>query len=301
MYFSHVKWFVDPHPDPTQNLKVNELLIIILAISAGLTVLWWLNNFIKQRGWDKSLVPKLWQHVPDIVRLSTAAILLMNFFKDILVAPNFDINHSGSSFLSISLATVGVMLLIGIFSRFTAALLAGLYVYGIFIFGLADMLDHLEYIGLATYIFIAGGGQWTLEKRWLKQKQDDDTQLLAARHLQLWTGLAVVAAALSEKIMAVPLAQDFLATHHWNLLSGFGVDDRTFILIAGTMELLVGLSLILGWAMRVTTLALLGLMATTAVILGLNEVTGHLFAIPLLASVWIVKPSKSKPSTASSA
>ena len=63
--------------------------------------------------------------------------------------------------------------------------------------------------------------------------------------------------------------------------------DRNFIIVAGMVELLVGLTLVLNIAPRLTTAIVAGLMTMTAILLGVDEIFGHLFVLSLVAVVWL--------------
>ena len=118
--------------------------------------------------------------------------------------------------------------------------------------------------------------------------------------LRTFTGLALVILAFSEKLLNMNLANDFLVHYeNWNFLASFGMDNRNFIIMTGIIELLLGLSLILNKAVRLSTLALLLTMIATALLLGIDEVIGHLFAVGLVFAVWVgpnINFSLKKPS-----
>lgn len=297
MDFAHVKWFVETTGGSPSGAELSgsELGLALLAVGLGLYVLRWLHQQIEAAGLNRLTAARLWPLVPTIVRVSTGALLLLNSFNGHVIAPNFTPTSGLAQGLSIGFVAIGLALLIGAFTRLAAGLLLAGYLAAFAQFGLVDLLDHLEYVGLSLYIMTAGAGPWSVDRAFgLDPKPTDARQTSAARQLQIWTGLAVVVLALSEKILAVGLAGQFLQVHDWNFLSPFSIGNRTFIVAAGTMELLVGLSFILGWAMRLTTLALLSLMTVTAVLLGLQEIIGHLFAVALVASVWITRPATAK-------
>jgi uncharacterized membrane protein YphA (DoxX/SURF4 family) len=100
--------------------------------------------------------------------------------------------------------------------------------------------------------------------------------------------------AFSEKLFNVPAAQDFLNQHSWNLASFAGVSDRHFIIIAGSIELLLGLALILHKVPRLIVLVTLVTMTATALALGIEEVYGHLFAVGIVVATLVndTKPAK---------
>jgi hypothetical protein len=115
--------------------------------------------------------------------------------------------------------------------------------------------------------------------------------------LRIFVGFGLMALALSEKLIGVGLSTDFLQHHNWNFLQPIGVSDRLFIIISGITEFVVGLTLVLNIAPRLTTAIVALLMTITAFLLGVDEVFGHLFALSLVAVVWLGRELPQKQQT----
>jgi hypothetical protein len=77
----------------------------------------------------------------------------------------------------------------------------------------------------------------------------------------------------------------FLADHHFNFLPyiGMPIDDTKFLLIAGTVELVVGLMLIAGAYVRLVILITLIPFNLTLPFMGWRELVGHLPTYGILA------------------
>lgn len=291
---AHVKWFTSEDSLPTvEALTFNEYVGILLFAGIGLWVLklvdqWLVKNKV-HKAIDKKLKP-LSKYVPDIVRYTTATLLLLNAWYSYVLAPN--IVYTGNDvevYIGAGFVLAAAMLLLGgVLIRPAAILMLLAYISTYFLDSPLDAFDHLEYVGIALYLFFVG------ETKSLIKGLDTVTPSklkpyvkLAPRLLCIFVGAGLIVLAFSEKIFALDVAQDFLNNYNWNFLESAGLSDRMFILMAGSMELLVGLSLIFNIGTRLTTLALLIIMLITGALLGFEEVLGHLFAVGVVAVIWI--------------
>jgi hypothetical protein len=100
-------------------------------------------------------------------------------------------------------------------------------------------------------------------------------------------GAALVVLSFSEKLAGIGIAEQFLEDHQWNLLRFVGVSDRSFIIIIGAIELMLGVALIVNFAPRLILLIILATMIQTALLLGIEEVYGHLFAVGIFVAIWV--------------
>ncbi len=89
-------------------------------------------------------------------------------------------------------------------------------------------------------------------------------------------GLGLIALALSEKLLHPQLAMDLLQhAHALNPMLHFGVSNPMFVLVTGLVELLLGITIFMGWFPRAAVLILLGIFAGTTTIFGMEEFMGH--------------------------
>jgi uncharacterized membrane protein YphA (DoxX/SURF4 family) len=182
------------------------------------------------------------------------------------------------------MAACGVLFIIGFKVRVAAAVLLAAYAFALLVVQpFIDILDHVEYVGIGLYLLLGS------HKPYLKWADKTPWQMLLAPEalLRIFVGIGLMVLAVSEKLVGIDLSSDFLAHHSWNFLSGLGVDDRTFIIASGIIEFLVGFTLVLNIAPRLTTAIVAILMTITAILLGVEEVFGHLFALSLVAVVWL--------------
>jgi uncharacterized membrane protein YphA (DoxX/SURF4 family) len=290
MLFAHVKWFVSESGAPS--LTTLEAAVAGIVVILGLIILWYVDRFTGSMRWTRVEPRTAWRWLPWLVRVSTGVMLLFNTRGGVLFAPNFSAG-AGSQVLSWLFTVAGVLLIFGLFTRLTGGLLIIGWLAGFGLFPALDMFDHLEYVGVGLFLISVGGGVWSLDDRVRLLKLPSKRQVSdSAQTLQIWIGVALVALALSEKLLAPELSEAFLGHHSWNLLHYLGVSNRWFVVIAGSIELVVGLAFVLGWAPRLVSLALVGLMTTTAILLGIDEVVGHLFALSLVGSLWLLAPKR---------
>jgi len=290
--FAHVKWFTTNSPVPEPAFNLLELAAVFTIVVLGLVVLKYIDGWLKKHKitnkLDKKLKPiRLW--VPLIVRLSTALLLLINSAESFLLAPNvLSVNSGVDNLIGGLYILAAILIAFGLFTRLGVVTLIVGYLLVFRQAAAVDVLDHLEYFGIAGYLWLGGPGKFSIDYH-LRHGKLAVSELrkysLDVYRIGVGAGLAFLA--MSEKIFNVTIAQDFLNQYNWNILSFVGVSDRYFILIAGAIELLIGLALILNYAPRAIVMILFGIMCATAIALGINEIYGHLFAVGIVAAVWV--------------
>ncbi|MCA9348936.1 hypothetical protein KC878_02200 [Candidatus Saccharibacteria bacterium] len=293
--FAHVKWFEnDMFVEHQPRLEFGEWLIAGLILFIGLAVLRLIGKWLSANKFDKKLDARfkpIRNYVPTVVRLSTAGFLLVNFINGYLLAPNVTADHSYiAGLIGYLFLTSAIILILGLYTDLAAYLLATGWLLVFFKTSPVDVLEHFEYIAIAGYLLFRGPGRYSLD-RYLKipgkYSLNKKLRYASLNFYRVGIGIGLVVLAFSEKLANLTLAQGFLDEHHWNLLAQAGATDRNFILIAGTIELILGLALILNFASRLVVLVILGTMILTAAVLGVNEVYGHLFAVGLVVAILV--------------
>lgn len=300
-YFAHVKWFAEEGQHPVEALSSTEWLLVAIGIGAGTLALLLVHQLLIKSGITHKLDAALGKYakaIPYIVRYTTGLLLIINAAKELLFAPNVPTSsHEVAPLLSLILAAAGIMLIVGFKIRWAAAAILGSYLVAIiFLRPVIDVLDHVEYVGIGLYLLFYG--YKPLAK--FAQKQGWQQVLNPESLLRIFVGLGLMVLAMSEKLVGVGLSADFLQHHNWNFMEGLGVSDRMFIIVSGIIEFIVGLTLVLNIAPRLTTAIVALLMTLTAILLGVEEVFGHLFALSLVAVVWLrhelpVAPARRRP------
>lgn len=289
---AHVKWFSEGSETATiANLTTAEWLVVLGSVVLGIVAMWLVNKLM--RPFDMKIDDRFKdfrEWVPTVVRYSTALLLIFNFWQGYLFAPNIE-HGGGSLYLLINavLILIALMLLFGILTRLAGSMLLIVFVIGALVANDSiQLLDHLEYFGLGLFLMFSAAGKLSVQTKLSDPLASLSTKdWMATPLLKIFAGVGLVVLAFSEKLMNMTLSNDFLLEHHWNFLSSFGLSDRNFIIAAGIIEILVGLTLVLNLASRLGTLALLSVMIMTAALLGVEEVFGHMFAVAVVVAVWV--------------
>ena len=296
---SHVKWFNSDKVIAQPSLNNTEWLVVVILLIAGLLAFrfadQWLVKSKTRKNLDKKLKPlRLW--VPLVVRISTSLLLAINVTHDYLLAPNVTSDGSSTSNLISGLFIVAAVLIgLGLWNKAGALTLLAGYLLILTKADFVDVLDHFEYVGIAGYLWLRGPGKHSLDNYLQKKKLTaPDLRKHSLTFYRTSIGIGLATLGLSEKLLNTTAAQDFLNQYDWNVLSAVGVSDRWFIVVAGSVELLVGLALIFNYASRLLILVVLALMLLTAVLLGIDEIYGHLFAVGAVAVLLVhdEKPAK---------
>jgi uncharacterized membrane protein YphA (DoxX/SURF4 family) len=281
--FSHVKWFQTPVSKSQPSLTLKEFVAVIFIVSALLGIAFLIQRKTKlDEIISKIQFKSLAKFAPLILRVTSGTGLLI-------------IAWQGGFFI---LALVAFSWIIGAWVKLFSALFLAVFLLAMFYLSPLELGEQLEYVGIAIYLLLIGGGPFSLDNIFLKPKHspDDMQKQLAYRCLIGATGIALIWLALSEKLLNIDLAQAFINNGHaWNFLSILNISDRNFIIFIGSMELLFGVMLLLNVLPRLIIISIAITMAVTASLLGLNEVPGHLFAIGILAIILMHNNISKKP------
>lgn len=228
--------------------------------------------------------------VPLILGVHVAVPLLVNGVQGNLFSPDNEIPGVWSNLLGFAETMIALSLFYGAFTRVAASGLAALWVAGLFLLGVEPMLDNLLYLGFAAFFFLAGRGPYSVDRLLLPRLEPPEHlaryALPAAR---VGLGASFVVVAFTEKLANLPLGLAFLEEYPLNFAAGLGlpIPDSLFVLGAGTVELLVGLWLLLGIFPREIVLIALVPTNLTLTVFNWSELIGHLpiyglFAVLLL-------------------
>jgi len=279
---THVKWFSEVTTSKTHLLHLNDPAVIIwMIIIATMTIAaYFLNKNLKPA--RQTFLDKVKKHSNLLTYIFQALIgisLIYTAAMGSLLVPTYEAH----TVLQIFEIVIGAILIINRGVPFAALGLLALYIIAGATNGWIDNLDNVHYIGIALYLI------FLKEKFPIDFKHSDHKYALPI--LRVFTGLALIIPALSEKLLAPEKSQYLIDQHHWNFMSNIGFEnfsDQLFILSAGSVEILFGLIFILGFITRINTIALLIFFIATNiyfVVFGyineaLMELMGHL---PIIA------------------
>jgi hypothetical protein len=231
--------------------------------------------------------------VPLVIGVHMGVTLLVSGVSRQLFIPNLvlPVNLLGGVLGMVEIA-IALSFIYGALARPAAAVLALLWVVGMLVFGPLRLIEHTEILGIAFFLFATGRGPLAFDMA-LDRLNKPVARMIpyAVPVLRVALGIGLTVVAFTEKIWNIPMGLAFLADHHFNFFPYIGmpgIDDTKFLLIAGTVELLVGLMLIAGTYVRLIIIVTLVPFNLTLPFLGWRELVGHLpiYGILALLLLW---------------
>ena len=295
----HERWFLDETKFPVQFGTWNTAdslvpIAVALGVTAAATVLW------RARG-RHSVVPgpiglgmpwenyvRLLTWVPLVIGVHMGVTLLVSGVSRQLFIPNLElpVNLLGGVLGMVEIA-IALSFIYGALARPAAAALAATWIIGALVFGPLRLIEHAEILGIAFFLFATGRGPLAFDMA-LEKLNKPVASLIpyAVPVLRIALGIGLTVVAFTEKIWNIPMGLAFLSEHNFNFFPYIGlsgIDDTKFLLIAGTVESLVGLMLIAGTYVRLIIIVTLIPFNLTLPFLGWRELVGHLPTYGVLA------------------
>ena len=300
----HERWFLDETKFPVQfDTWSSPNSLIPVAVAVGITLI--ATVIYRARG-RRSIVPgpialgmpwenyvKLLTWVPLVIGVHMGVTLLVSGVSRQLFVPNLalPVNLLGGVLGMVEIA-IALSFIYGALARPAAAALAILWILGMLVFGPLRLIEHTEILGVGFFLFATGRGPLAFDMALDKLNKPVKPLIpYAVRVLRVALGIGLTVVAFTEKLWNIPMALAFLSEHHFNFFPYIGlpgIDDTKFLLIAGTVELLVGLMLIAGTYVRLIILVTLIPFNLTLPFLGWRELVGHLpiYGILALLLLW---------------
>lgn len=273
---AHVKWFVD-----TEEIVANEttffhlddpFVLMWIGIIVLTVVIAFLLDIVLPEP-PKKWLKKLDQWKPTVFRIFEAVIglnLLIEAYLGAVIAPPF-VAFDHFTFVLLGLQIfVGFLLLIGLNVQQGAMALLVLYFGSMLEFGFLPLLDEIFMIGVVAYLFLGAHEK----KEWFPEYEPYAIPLL-----RVFTGIALIVLAFSEKFLHPELGLNFLQEFPWNFMQAMGIEDFSnymFVFSAGAMEFLFGIIMILGFVPRINMAVAAVFFSITFLLLGPIEVIGHM-------------------------
>lgn len=299
----HERWFTDDVRFPVQfdRWMTPESLIpvvISVGITAGIYGLWRARGHrVAIPGPVESGMPwenyqRLLSWMPLVIGLHTGITLLVSGVSRQLFVPNLElpVNLLGG-LLGLAQIAIGLSFIYGALARPAAAALALLWITGAIMFGPVRLIEHTELLGIAFFLFATGRGPLAFDMALERLHQPIERLMpYAVPVLRICTGVGLTVVAFTEKLWNLPMGMAFLAAHHFNFFPTIGIpiDNTMFLLMAGAVELTLGLVLISGAYVRLLILVTLVPFNLTLPFLGWRELVGHLpiYGIMALLLLW---------------
>jgi hypothetical protein len=302
--FLHERWFTDETRFPVQFgnwLAPHSLIPIVIAVCVtAIALASWMRSShrnivpgplalgMQQGSYDNLL---LW--MPLVIGVHMGVTLLVSGVSMQLFIPNLVMptNLLGGLLGLIEIA-IALGFIYGALTRFAAIALVLCWLAGVIIFGPVRLLEHTEILGVAFFLFATGRGALAFDMA-LERLHKPVVKLMpyAVPVLRISLGFGMTLVAFTEKLWNLPMGLSFLAVHHFNFFPAIGlpgVNDTLFLIMAGTVELTVGLLLMSGAYVRLVILVTLLPFNLTLPFLGWRELVGHLptYGIMALLLIW---------------
>jgi hypothetical protein len=295
----HERWFTNEAKFPVQfDRWASPDSLVPIAVAVGIvavaTILWRLRG-------RRSLVPgplalgmpwenyvRLLSWMPLVIGVHMGVTLLVSGVSRQLFVPNLElpVNLLGGVLGMVEIA-IALSFIYGALARPAAAALGVTWIIGMFVFGPLRLIEHTEVLGIAFFLFAMGRGPLAFDMALAKLNKPVARLVpYAMRVLRISLGIGITIVAFTEKLWNIPMGLAFLADHHFNFFPYIGlpgIDDTKFLLIAGTVELLLGLILITGAYVRLIIIVTLVPFNLTLPFLGWRELVGHLPTYGILA------------------
>ncbi|PYO05650.1 MAG: DoxX protein [Gemmatimonadetes bacterium] len=226
--------------------------------------------------------------VPLVIGVHMGVTLLVSGVSRQLFVPNLElpVNLLGGLLGMVEIA-IALSFIYGALARPAAAALAITWIIGTLIFGPLRLIEHAEILGIAFFLFTTGRGPLAFDMALGKLNKPLAPLIpYAVPVLRVSLGIGLTVVAFTEKLWNIPMGLAFLSEHHFNFFPYIGlpsIDDTKFLLIAGTVELIVGLMLITGTYVRLIIVITLIPFNLTLPFLGWRELVGHLPTYGILA------------------
>lgn len=295
----HERWFLDETMFPVRfdTWSTRDSLIPI-AVAVGITAI--ATTIYRIRGrhnvvpgpiqlgmpWENYVRLLTW--VPLVIGVHMGVTLLVSGVSRQLLIPNLvlPLNLLGGVLGMIEIA-IALSFIYGALARPAAVALGVIWLIGTIVFGPLRLIEHTEILGIAFFIYATGRGPLAFDQA-LDRLNKPVARLIpyAVPVLRIALGIGLVVVAFTEKIWNIPMALAFLQEHNFNFFPYIGmtaIDDKTFVLIAGTVELVVGLMLLAGTYVRLVIIITLIPFNLTLPFMGWRELVGHLPTYGILA------------------
>jgi len=294
----HVKWFTDPRPHPTRyDLLLSWPVIgafVIALVAAGVAYV------IQHRVPEPTAIRSLERYAksgPLALRIALGSSLIAAAIASWLFVPSLPVERDAAGFAILGVETLcGLLILVGLFTRFAAVLLAVLGAAAMFPFNVESILEQVHILGIAIFLLIAGPGQLSFDARRRARGalEHEDAPAAALNLLRIAMGFGIAYGALTEKLLNPPLAQALLDQSPFlNVLRPLGLSDPAFIWLAGVTELVVGLVIMSGQITRPVMAVGFGLFTVTLIVFGLPEFVGHLPFYGIMITLFIAPDADS--------
>jgi len=285
---AHLRWFAED--SQKRGYLYNDMALYSLAwISVGITLII-IGIFIDKilpkvsAPWQPILIEK---YATSILGVFVGASLILSALDGNLFSMNIKDVGALHTVLLLCEGFIGVSLVFGLAVRQASLLLITLWLVVALTAGLVVTLENLWILGTAIFFLLRG-------RPLLHYFREDIfsflnvnvSQAQALTFLRIFIGINLIFLGFSEKIMVPELGLSFLQEYQWNFMKPLGLlwfSDDLFVFSAGAVEIILGVFLVAGLAVRLTAAVLAILFLTPPFFMGPAEMIGHIPHISIVA------------------
>jgi hypothetical protein len=295
----HETWFENPAPFESDWGFAGETSTLLLLGGALLVTVLVRVASSYWNGVDVPVLAAMEPYMPFAIRLHLAVCLVGMLGLGVYLSPAMDLKWDlAGVLLGAVMALVAIGMATGYRAQAAALLLVVAGPLGMLEFGVAPVLQRIDVLGLALFVWFAGPGRWSADHdRGAASDATQDQLALAIWCLRVFAGIALIVVAFREKLAYPDYAVDFLHHHSDLELSkhlGLGWSTETFVRVAGAIEVLFGMLLISG-AMPQAIVLIAGIpFNATLYFFGEAELFGHL---PIYGAMLVLLVYGSHPRT----
>jgi uncharacterized membrane protein YphA (DoxX/SURF4 family) len=277
---AHTKWFADDNMPAVPNEPGEVYIavwfgIIFVIVTVGLILhktRWFNFDFLRPHQ------PHVFERAASTFAMVTGSFLIIAGTHAYLFSPNLTPSYGIPMYLIFIQIAIGLAFLLGIASRVSGIILAGLWATLFYYTSWVDALENIWVLSTAIFITLMGNEYFSIVSFSALRSVVAPFKKYALSVLRVGTGSTLMVLGLSEKILAPEYGLNFLESHHWNFMQalGFPYTDYLFTISAGSVEFLFGLIFVLGIVTRLNAFVVAIVFTIPLFILGPIELTGHL-------------------------
>jgi uncharacterized membrane protein YphA (DoxX/SURF4 family) len=283
---------MNPSPNPLLQIAHDPKLFIFWAV-VGIIVVSTVFAMSITRFFEQSFSPMLNRLKPwatPIARMTLGACLVASSWNSALFGPELPLYNFGSvaSLVSLSLFITGILVTVGLFTRYAGAVMLFVFALAVAKYG-AYMTTYANYLGEILFVMIIGGGRFSLDHR-LGMRGSALVRNLARKLepyafpiLRILFGISIAFASYFAKFLHSQLALDVVTQYH--LTNFFHFEPLFIVLGAFCVELLIGIFLIFGVEIRHTALFFLFWIFLSLLYFG-EAVWPHLVLVGVLLALF---------------
>lgn len=276
--------------------------ITFLAASLILTALIWIiwkkrekKDLIigpKELGATDNNLKLFYGWVPVILGIHIAIALLVNGVQGRLFSSGHQLEGSLSNWIGLTEIMIALSLFYGGLTRPGAVVIGLLWILGFDWLGLRPMLETIQYLGFACFFYLAGRGPYSIDRiLFPKLEPRVDYTRHALLFLRIGVGLNVIVFGFTEKFANIPFASSLLEQHAF--LNFTTIPNEIFVLLAGALEVLAGILIVLGVFPRTIALITLICINASLTIYNWHELIDYLPTYAALAVLLVWEPNNS--------